>query len=141
MKRRYLLDTGATEDWMRPNSSTEQRAAEVATHGAVVGTCFPVLGEHWYGVENSASRERNGKRLERAMSKLIVWPFDEAAAREYGRVFTILKRVGRPMQQIDIQMAAIAMTLGNTAVVTKDSDLSAIPGLVVENWSLPPATA
>jgi tRNA(fMet)-specific endonuclease VapC len=45
------------------------------------------------------------------------------------------------MQQIDIQMAAIAMTLGNTAVVTKDSDLSAIPGLVVENWSLPPATA
>jgi tRNA(fMet)-specific endonuclease VapC len=141
MKRRYLLDTGATEDWMRPHSTTEQRAAEVATHGAVVGTCFPVLGELWYGVENSASRERNEKRLERAMSKLIVWAFDEAAAREYGRVFTILKRMGRPMQQIDIQMAAIAMTLGNTTVVTKDSDLSAVPGLVVENWSLPPATA
>jgi tRNA(fMet)-specific endonuclease VapC len=32
-------------------------------------------------------------------------------------------------------IAAIAFTLGNCTVVTKDSDFSAIPGLTVENWA------
>jgi tRNA(fMet)-specific endonuclease VapC len=42
------------------------------------------------------------------------------------------------MQQIDIQIAAIALSLGNCTVVTADSDLAAIPGLRVENWASGP---
>lgn len=38
------------------------------------------------------------------------------------------------MQHIDMQLAAIAFALGNCIVVTYDADLSAIPGLRVENW-------
>jgi tRNA(fMet)-specific endonuclease VapC len=38
------------------------------------------------------------------------------------------------MQQIDIQIAAIARCLGDCTVVSTDSDLSAVPGLTVENW-------
>jgi hypothetical protein len=34
-----------------------------------------------------------------------------------------------------MQIAGIAFTLGNCTVVTKDSDLAAVPGLTVENWS------
>lgn len=45
------------------------------------------------------------------------------------------------MQQIDIQIAAIALSLGRCTVVSKDSDLSAVPGLDVENWAVsPPVT-
>jgi tRNA(fMet)-specific endonuclease VapC len=40
------------------------------------------------------------------------------------------------MQQIDIQIAAIALSLGNCTVISTDSDLLAIPGLSVENWEL-----
>jgi tRNA(fMet)-specific endonuclease VapC len=39
------------------------------------------------------------------------------------------------MQQIDIQIAAVALSLGNCTVVSGDSDLSAVPGLTVEKWS------
>jgi tRNA(fMet)-specific endonuclease VapC len=39
------------------------------------------------------------------------------------------------MQQIDIQIAAIALALGNRIVVSTDSDLSAVPGLRTENWT------
>lgn len=53
------------------------------------------------------------------------------AAEEFGRLAAELRRIGRPMQQI----AAIALTLGNCAVVTTDTDLSAIPGLRTENWA------
>ena len=41
------------------------------------------------------------------------------------------------MQVPDIQIAAIALSLGNCVVVSKDSDLRAVPGLAVEDWSLP----
>ena len=57
------------------------------------------------------------------------------AAVEYGRIFMELRRAGRPMQQIDIQIGAIARTLPNCIIVSKDSDLSAIMGVTVENWA------
>lgn len=40
-----------------------------------------------------------------------------------------------PVLGIDMQIGAIARTLPNCVVVSKDSDLSAIPGLTVENWA------
>ena len=39
------------------------------------------------------------------------------------------------MQQIDMQIGAIARTLPNCVVVSKDADLSAIPGIAIENWA------
>jgi hypothetical protein len=45
-----------------------------------------------------------------------------------------LRRMSRPIGQNDMMIAAIAMTLGSCIVVTMDSDLSAVPGLVIENW-------
>ena len=39
------------------------------------------------------------------------------------------------IQVVDMMVAAIALSLGNTAVVTSDADLFHIPGLSVENWA------
>jgi tRNA(fMet)-specific endonuclease VapC len=39
------------------------------------------------------------------------------------------------MQSIDIMVAAIALSLGKCTVVSSDNDLSAVPGLSVENWA------
>jgi tRNA(fMet)-specific endonuclease VapC len=140
MKRRYLLDTGAVEEWSRADSETRKRAAVVGAAGSVIGTCIPVVGELWYGVENSATRETNAKRLRRTLTDLILWPYTEAAAEEFGRLRALLRRNGRPVQAIDIQIAAVALSLGNTVVVSMDTDLAAIPGLTVEDWSKPAAT-
>jgi tRNA(fMet)-specific endonuclease VapC len=40
------------------------------------------------------------------------------------------------MQQIDIMVAAVALSLGNCTVVSDDTDLLAVPGLSVENWAV-----
>jgi tRNA(fMet)-specific endonuclease VapC len=40
------------------------------------------------------------------------------------------------MQVVDMMIAAIARTLGNCLVVSADSDLTAVPGLKVENWAI-----
>ena len=102
--------------------------------GNRIGICTPVLGELWAGVEGSISRESNLQRLRRSLSRLVVWPYTNDAAAQFGRVIAELRRMGRPMQQIDIMVATVAFSLGNCTVVSRD-DLEAVPDLTVENWA------
>lgn len=131
---RFLLDTGPAQKFVTKDPLVTRVAKERRQQGHMIGICIPVLGELWSGVEGSDSRDVNAQRLLNQLSRLVLWPYDKPAAAEFGRVFALLRKIGRPMQQIDIQIAAIAMTLGNCTVVTTDSDLSAVPGLSVENW-------
>ena len=96
-----------------------------------IGTCWPVVGELWYGLEKSARRERNLPSLIRTLNEVYKWPFEEEAAKQFGRIRHELRSSGRIMQIVDIQLAAIAFAMGNCTVVSKDSDLSAVPGLQV----------
>jgi tRNA(fMet)-specific endonuclease VapC len=114
-----------------------QRVGEMIRQGHRIGTCPPVVGELRAGVELSETRDRNLERLARALNELVLWPYDKPAAHRYGEIFAHLRRVGRPMQQIDMQVAAVALTLGNCTVVSRDTDLKAVPGLDVEDWSKP----
>jgi tRNA(fMet)-specific endonuclease VapC len=71
------------------------------------------------------------------MAAFTIWPLTPLAAKTYGRVYAESRRKGRPIQVIDMQIAAIVLCLGNCTVVSKDSDLPAVPGLSVENWATP----
>jgi tRNA(fMet)-specific endonuclease VapC len=133
--RRFLLDTGMAGDFIDRRRGVYQHARREVARGNRVGIGIPVLAELVYGLEQSTSRDRNIQRLRTALSAWRVWPFDTEAAFEYGRLAAELKRTGRPMQQVDIMIAAIALSLGNCSVVTADSDLAAVPGLPVENWA------
>ncbi|MBI3466292.1 MAG: type II toxin-antitoxin system VapC family toxin [Planctomycetes bacterium] len=133
--KRYLLDTGIMGDFINRRRGVDDRAREARKQGASVGTCMPVVGELFFGVEASQTRDENRKRLTRALSGIPCWPYSREAAEEYGRLAAELKRIGRSMQQIDIMIAAIARTLGDCTVVSRDSDLTEVPGLPVEDWA------
>jgi tRNA(fMet)-specific endonuclease VapC len=136
VKRRYLLDTGPAFDCFFDRRGVRNRVEKARLRGAKVGICLPVLGEIIGGLEGSDSRDDSWDVVRRSLGKFVHWPFNKAAAHEFGRIFAEMRRRGRPMQQIDIQIAAIALSLGNCTIVTADSDLSAIPGLTVENWAI-----
>jgi tRNA(fMet)-specific endonuclease VapC len=133
---RYLLDTGIAQDFINNRNWVRDRANLVRHQGGRIGICTPVLGELWSGIEGSISRERHLHLLRRALSRLVVWPYTHEAAEQFGRVFAELRRIGRPMQQIDIMVAAIAFSLGDCTVVSDDSDLAAVPELTVVNWAV-----
>lgn len=92
------------------------------------------MAELVYGVEFGQNRDRNIQAIRLALPALTVWAFDQNAAFEYGRLAAELRRLGRPMQAVDVMIAAIALSLGNCTVVSADSDLMAVPGLAVESW-------
>lgn len=133
--RKYLLDTGIASDYINRRGAVLQKVRAASARGDRVGVGTPVPGELIAGIELSQSRDRNFDRLRHDLGTLVVWPYDYGAAHYFGSIFAHLRRIGRPMQQVDIQIAAIALTLGNCTVVTKDRDFEAIPELDVEDWS------
>jgi tRNA(fMet)-specific endonuclease VapC len=133
--RRYLLDTGSAADCMFRRRGVHERVKQARAAGGKIGIGMPVLAELLAGIEYSASRERNLDIVNRNLRLFRLWPFTAEAAREYGRLFAELRRAGRPMQVMDMMIAAIALRLGNCTVVSADSDLAAVPGFTVENWA------
>src|SRR3954467_10105029 len=121
--KRFLLDTGIAGDYLYRRRGVYERAREEVARGNRIGIGIPVLAELWYGIELSATRDRNAQILRRGLSDLTVWPFEQEAAEEFGRLRAALIRAGRPMQIPDVMIAAIATVLGKTTVVSSDSDL------------------
>ncbi|HEY3788394.1 MAG TPA: hypothetical protein VGL71_06035 [Urbifossiella sp.] len=105
-----------------------------ASRGNVIEICGPVFWPNFISVSKTAKRaigpflicEDHTPRCESGRSP--TW-------RQWNMISTQMRRQGRPMQQIDRLIAAIAVSLGNCTVVSSDSDLAAIPGLNVENWT------
>jgi tRNA(fMet)-specific endonuclease VapC len=131
---RYLLDTNAVGDFLNHRHGVPARVHEARTRGSVIGTCEPVVAELFFGVENSATRDENLARLKRGLRRIKCWPLTRQASGEYGRLALALKRTGRVIGQIDVLIAAIAISFGDCAVVSNDKDMLVIPGLVVVNW-------
>lgn len=131
---RFLLDSNNAGDYIDRRRGVFDRARAEVARGHVVGLGMPVLAELVAGIEHSKSRDRNMKNLKTALPALKLWPFDSAAAFEYGVIYAELTRLGRPIGVLDMMIAAIARALGKCTVVSEDSDFQAVAGLRVENW-------
>jgi tRNA(fMet)-specific endonuclease VapC len=132
--RRYLLDSNAVNAFVNGHEPLSTRVRSARLAGARVGTCEPIVAEMYFGLRLSKSPDENVAHFERELRYLRCWPFDRAAARAYGTLAADLRRRGRTMQVFDMMLAAVALTMRDCVVVTTDSDLSAIPGLRVEDW-------
>lgn len=133
--KRFILDTGIAGLYLDRKRGVFERAAFEIQIGNRVGIAAPILGELAFRAYGSPKRELNLSRLRQAIDVWKVWLADVEAQFEYGRIAFELKKIGRPIGQNDIAIAAIASSLGNTTVVTMDADLSSVPGICVENWA------
>ena len=132
---RFILDTGIAGHYLDRKRGVFERAEAEVARGNRVGIAAPVLAELAFRAEGSPKRERNLERLRQALTAWKLWLVDTESAFEYGRIAFELKKLGRPIGQNDIWIAAIARTLGNTTIVTMDSDLASVSGITIENWA------
>ncbi|MGQ3100948.1 MAG: type II toxin-antitoxin system VapC family toxin [Sphingopyxis solisilvae] len=68
--------------------------------------------------------------LEAFVAAIPLVAFDEAAAREYARL--PFKRA-----RFDRLLAAHALSIGAAVITNNEADFADVPGLTVENWTLP----
>ena len=92
------------------------------------------MAELEYGIANSSKPEQNRLALSLFLSGIETVPFDEKAAREYGRIRKQLSDGGCLIGASDLLIAAHAMSLNLTLVTNNTSEFGRISGLDVENW-------
>jgi tRNA(fMet)-specific endonuclease VapC len=131
---RYLLDTNHVSAILKRQPVILARIK--ATAQVDLGVPMPVIGELWFMVFNSGRIARNTGELEGVLSAFEPWDFDERAATDFGRIKSELRRVGRPIPDVDVQIAAIARVNG-LILLTADAHFEAVRGLSRENWLTP----
>ena len=128
---RYLLDTNHASVFWRKRQVVAARL-QGATD-ARFGLCVPSIGELWYMVFHSTRAESNAQELESFLRDYEHWSFDLLAAAEFGRIKADLRKAGRPIPDVDTQIAAIARA-NNLVLLTADTHFRNVSGLRSENW-------
>lgn len=93
-----------------------------------------VVAELIYGVHSAANPILARRKLDELLSSLTVVPFDIAAAEAYGRIRLALRRKGRPIGEVDMLIAAAAMSRGAILVTRNVQHFSEVEGLKIDDW-------
>lgn len=124
-----ILETSFVVDLLRGDPRALAKARELDGRGEAVYLPAPALFELWEGVARSARVRRSRDLLEDFIKAQDLLPFAPEDAREAGFLSGNLKKEGRPMGTVDIQLAGMAKARGET-LLTGDRDFSALSGLV-----------
>ncbi|MCB1035610.1 MAG: type II toxin-antitoxin system VapC family toxin, partial [Acidobacteria bacterium] len=101
--------------------------------------CAPVAAEIHFGLANlvSSSHRRlllaEEYRLIRSALRWADW--DEPAAERFGTLKARLRKKGTPIDDLDVAVASIALTLGASVATCNVRHFERIDGLSVEGWT------
>ena len=130
----YLLDTNHASALFKKLPMLRQKLK--AAPSASYSLCRPSIGELWFMVFNSAQLQRNVADLDELMDEFACAEFDHAASVEFGRIKTELRKAGTSVQDVDVQIAAIARSTGMT-LLTSNRHFNSVSLLTVEDWLKP----
>lgn len=125
-----LLDTDHCIAILRMKLDLSERVApdeELATTAISVA-------ELTHGANRSSRREDNLARLEVLLSALIILPFDEAAGRRFGVLKAELEARGEPLDDLDLQIASIAIENNFSLITNNTKHFTRVDGLQLMNW-------
>jgi tRNA(fMet)-specific endonuclease VapC len=126
MTTRIALDTNA----YRALDDGNEKLSNLIKTTMQIGIPITVLGELYYGIFLGGKQEQNLSNLNHflSLSRIDILHIDETTAKLFGEIATELRRIGRPIQQDDMWIAALCKQHSYT-LATADKDFSAITGL------------
>lgn len=92
------------------------------------------VAELTHGAQRSKHREDNLARLEVLFAALTILPFDESAGRRFGALKAELETRGEPLDDLDLQIASIAIENVLPLVTNNTNHFKRIKGLELQNW-------
>jgi len=125
------LDTDIAIAHLRGDPIVTQRLAQALP---AVGISSLVVAELRYGVYASSDPILAKSKLDEFLSSLSVIPFDAPAADVFGSIRFSLRKKGRPIGDLDMLIAAAAMSHGATLVTRNTRHFSEVEGLQIEDW-------
>jgi len=129
----YLLDTNICIDFV---DGRNQNARARINAKRVAGLCVSTVtaAELLVGAKDSDDPEGDRERVERFLAIIEVVDFNRDAADSYA---DLARKVPMKRSSFDRLIAAHALSLGLILVTNNESDFRDVPGLRIENWTLP----
>jgi predicted nucleic acid-binding protein len=135
-----LLDTNVISETMRERPNSAVSAWIDAQPRKELWTASVVIAELLAGIETMSVGQKQ-KTLRAAVEDMIlddfhgqILPFNLPAARQYAQILAKRQKMGRPIREMDAQIAAIARVHGATLVTHDVNDFASCNLTVVNPW-------
>ncbi|MCL2659340.1 MAG: type II toxin-antitoxin system VapC family toxin [Acidobacteriaceae bacterium] len=136
MEHQYLLDTNIASFIIKKTShALDFRSSKFPAGQLVVSAVTEA--ELRYGAARLPAEARLHELVEKFLARVTILPWDSDSAQQYGLLRAALEKIGQPMDDIDLMIAAHALALG-LVLVTNDHAFSRIKKLKVEDWTKGP---
>jgi len=130
---RYLLDTNTASYAIKGNvARVREQLLKIAM--ADVGISVITEAELRFGVARLPLAICLKDLVEEFLLRVEVLPWNSAAANHYAEIRAALERSGKPMGNMDMLIAAHALSV-EAVLVTHDRVFRRVKGLKIEDWS------
>jgi tRNA(fMet)-specific endonuclease VapC len=131
-----VLDTTAASDIMHRKPGALDRLRDLKPRDVILSS--PVLAEIRFGLERLDPDSRRRILLEIELQRLhdvVGWAdWDEESAGRFGALKADLQTRGTPIDDMDLVIASIALTLGASLATSNVRHFERIPNLPVDGW-------
>lgn len=134
MPTHYMLDTNTASYVIKGNIPAVRRRLARVPMAQVFISCV-TEGELRYGAARRPASATLQHIVEEFLLRVTVLPWDSNAARQYGPLRADLERIGQPMGNLDLMIAAHALAAG-AVLVTNDRAFTRIKKLKIEDWTV-----
>ncbi len=121
---------------MRGSKKTETLGYKFIIHEPDIRIPSVVVAELMHGAYKSKISEKTLQETEDFISDFEIVPFDESAARTYGRIKADLERKGLVIGPNDFLIAATALSRRAILVTNNTEEFSRIEGLRLSDWTI-----
>lgn len=129
----YMLDTNIVSHIMQGRDAALLMRLTAVPVGQVVMSCV-TLAELEYGIYRKGQPERLRNAMTQVLLRIDVLPWDEPAARCYGELCATLESRGINLSDLDMMIAAHAVTVGATLVSRDKAFLQLADRLTLDIW-------
>ena len=129
----FLVDLAGGGGKARCARAATKLRALIARGDLLCTTRFNVAELH-VGVYRSHDPEAETKAVEALLTGIAILEFGSREARVFGQLTAHLQKLGRPAGDMDVLIAATALTAGHVLVSDNASHFAGIPELVVETY-------
>jgi tRNA(fMet)-specific endonuclease VapC len=127
----YMLDTDISSYIIRKRpDSLLQRFQK---HAEVLCVSVVTAAELQFGAEKAA-RPALSALVNEYLARLPILDWTQGIIAHYARIRTALERIGKPIGNMDLLIAAHAVSEGSTLVTNNLKHFGQVPGLKVELW-------
>ncbi len=133
MRLRYLLDTNICIYIARQRPPAVAERFARLDNGSV-GMSLITYGELRFGAEKSIRRQEALTSLTQLSELIPVLEANATVGERYGALRAHLERLGTPIGNNDLWIAAHALALDVTLVTHNSREFERVPGLKLENW-------